>query len=102
MPDDTQNLSSQTLGGNQTLGGYSSCQISRLPKTQYDDIKVKSASKGVSEETIIESLNIVTPDKLAEAKAKLLRHSFYYPGYFFFFSAGCSAMFPGRLPKDFR
>ncbi len=44
----------------------------QITKTQYDDVKVKSASKGVSEETIIESLNIITPDKLSEEKAKLL------------------------------
>ncbi|MBI3984605.1 MAG: Flp pilus assembly complex ATPase component TadA [Candidatus Levybacteria bacterium] len=43
-----------------------------LNKSQYDDIKVKSASKGVSEEAIIESMEVVSPAKLAEAKAKLL------------------------------
>lgn len=71
MPNDSQNLSDQTLTENKTLADIllSSAQIT---KEQYDDVKVKSASKGVSEDTIIESLNIVTPDKLAEAKAKLL------------------------------
>ncbi len=43
-----------------------------LNKSQYDDIKVKSASKGVSEEAIIESMEVVSPAKLAEGKAKLL------------------------------
>ncbi len=43
-----------------------------LNKSQYDDIKVKSASKGVSEESIIESMEVVAPAKLAQAKAELL------------------------------
>lgn len=43
-----------------------------LNKNQYDDIKIKSASKGVSEESVIESMEIVPEAKLAEAKAKLL------------------------------
>ena len=47
-----------------------------ITQGQYDDIKVKSASKGVSEDTIIESISIVSADKLAEAKAKLLNIPF--------------------------
>ena len=43
-----------------------------LNKSQYDDIKIKSASKGVSEESVIESMEIVPEAKLAQAKAKLL------------------------------
>ncbi|KKP80453.1 MAG: type II secretion system protein E, partial [Candidatus Levybacteria bacterium GW2011_GWB1_35_5] len=43
-----------------------------LSKSQYDDIKIKSASKGVSEESVIESMEIVPEAKLAQAKAKLL------------------------------
>lgn len=43
-----------------------------INKQQYDEIKVKSASKGVSEETIVESMEIVQPDKLAAAKAQIL------------------------------
>jgi type IV pilus assembly protein PilB len=47
-----------------------------ITQPQYEDIKVKSASKGVSEETIVESLDIVPPAKLAAAKAKLLNIPF--------------------------
>jgi len=71
MPNDSQNLSSQLSGGNQTLTDVLFAD-KLITQVQYDDIKVKSASKGVSEDTIIESLNIVTADKLSEAKAKLL------------------------------
>ena len=75
MPKDSQNLSPQTLGENQTLSDIL-LSGKQITQEQYDDIKVKSASKGVSEDTIIESLNIVTPDKLSEAKAKLLNIPF--------------------------
>ena len=75
MPNDSQNLSTQTLVENQTLADILLAS-SQITKDQHEDIKVKSASKGVSEDTIIESLNIVTPDKLAEAKAKLLNIPF--------------------------
>jgi type IV pilus assembly protein PilB len=75
MPDDLQNYSSQGTGGNQTLADV--LLVDKLiTQVQYDDVKVKSASKGVSEDTIIESLNIVDADKLAEAKAKLLNIPF--------------------------
>ncbi|OGH11406.1 MAG: hypothetical protein A3B38_01090 [Candidatus Levybacteria bacterium RIFCSPLOWO2_01_FULL_36_13] len=43
-----------------------------ISQTQYDDIKVKSASKGVSEDTMIESMEIVPEDKLYQAKALIL------------------------------
>jgi type IV pilus assembly protein PilB len=43
-----------------------------ITQTQYDDIKVKSASQGVSSVSILESMDIVPEKKLAEAKAKLL------------------------------
>lgn len=39
---------------------------------QYNDIKVKSASQGVSEDILIESMEIVAPQKLSAAKAQLL------------------------------
>lgn len=39
---------------------------------QYEEIKVKSASQGVSDQTIIEQMHIVSEAKLAEAKAKIL------------------------------
>jgi type IV pilus assembly protein PilB len=75
MPSDTQNLSSQVVDSTQSLADTLLSQ-SLITKEQYSDIKVKSASKGVSEETIVESLNIVKPEKLAEAKAKLLNIPF--------------------------
>jgi type IV pilus assembly protein PilB len=75
MPNNVQNLSPQSSGENQTLSDVLLAD-KQITKLQYDDIKVKSASKGVSEETIIESLNLITPDKLAEVKAKLLNIPF--------------------------
>lgn len=70
MPD-TANLSTQDLPENQSLADILLAQ-NLINKTQYDDVKVKSASKGVSEDTIVESLSIVTPEQFAQAKAKLL------------------------------
>jgi len=75
MPNNVQNLSPQDSGENQTLADVLLTD-KLITKPQYDDIKVKSASKGVSEDAIIESLNIITPDKLAEVKAKLLNIPF--------------------------
>lgn len=43
-----------------------------INKQQFDDIKVKSASKGLSEESVVESMEIVSVDKLAAAKAQIL------------------------------
>ncbi len=43
-----------------------------ITKEQYDDIKVKSASQGVPQDTIIKNLNLVPEKKLAEAKAKVI------------------------------
>jgi type IV pilus assembly protein PilB len=42
-----------------------------ITKEQYDDIKVKSASQGVSSSSVIETAGIVGEKKLAEEKAKL-------------------------------
>ncbi len=39
---------------------------------QYEEIKVKSASQGLSLESVLTSLNIVPEEKITEAKAKLL------------------------------
>jgi type IV pilus assembly protein PilB len=75
MPNNVQNLSPQALEENQTLADVL-LSGKQITQEQYNDVKVKSASKGVSEDTIIESLNIVPPDKLAEAKAKLLNIPF--------------------------
>jgi type IV pilus assembly protein PilB len=43
-----------------------------LTKEQYNDVKVKSASKGVSEDTMIESMEIIPEDKLYQAKALII------------------------------
>ncbi|MGA2967916.1 MAG: ATPase, T2SS/T4P/T4SS family [Candidatus Levyibacteriota bacterium] len=75
MPNDTQNSSSQVIDSNQSLADALLAQ-NLITQEQYDDIKVKSASKGVSEETVVGSLNIVPPEKLAEVKAKLLNIPF--------------------------
>ena len=61
----------QTATENQTLSDI--LLSSRLiTQEQYSDIKVKSATQAVSDETIIKSLNLLPEDKLSEAKAKLL------------------------------
>ena len=70
MPD-ISNLSGLALNANESLSDILLAET-LITKEQYNDIKVKSASKGVSEDTIVESLDIVPPAKLAEAKAKLL------------------------------
>jgi type IV pilus assembly protein PilB len=71
MPENAVNLSSQSLNQNQTLSDIL-LSDKLITQVQYDDIKVKSASKGVSEETIVESLSIITPAQFAQAKAKML------------------------------
>lgn len=43
-----------------------------ITQEQYDDVKVKSASQGVSSVTVLESMGIIEEKKLAEEKAKLL------------------------------
>ncbi len=43
-----------------------------LTKEQYDDIKVKTASTGQTEESLIEKLGLVPEEKLSRAKAKIL------------------------------
>lgn len=73
MPDQV-NLS-QSINPNQTLSDIL-LSDKLISKAQYDDIKVKSASKDISEESIIESLNILSPEKFAEEKAKLLNIPF--------------------------
>ena len=71
MPSDSQNLSSQVVDSNQSLSDALLSQ-GLITKQQYDDIKVKRASQAISEESVVEALNIVPAEKLAEAKAKLL------------------------------
>lgn len=43
-----------------------------LNQAQYNDIKVKAATQGVSEESIISASRLISEDKIAEAKAKML------------------------------
>ena len=43
-----------------------------INQAQYRDIKLKAATLGESEETVIDSLKIVNEEKLAEVKAKML------------------------------
>lgn len=43
-----------------------------INQTQLSDIKVKSATQGIPEESVIQSLNLVPEERLSEAKAKLL------------------------------
>jgi hypothetical protein len=43
-----------------------------ITQEQYDEIKVKSASQGVSSESVLESEGIIPEKKLAEVRAKLL------------------------------
>ncbi|MBF8250134.1 MAG: type secretion system protein (GspE), type pilus assembly protein PilB [Candidatus Levybacteria bacterium] len=43
-----------------------------ITQEQFDDIKVKSSSQGVSSTSVLESMGIVDEKKLAEVKAKLL------------------------------
>lgn len=45
---------------------------SLITPAQYEEIKVKAATQGVSDEAIIKSENLVPDEKLIEAKAKLL------------------------------
>ncbi len=64
MPND--NLSS-----NQSLSDLLLSEKLITPE-QYNEVKVKSASQNISDESIITSTNLVPEVKLAEAKAKLL------------------------------
>lgn len=55
----------------QTLSDVLLSQHAITPE-QYNEIKVKSASQSINEEELIAQANLVTPDKIIEAKAKLL------------------------------
>ncbi len=66
MPD-TSTISS----GNQTLSDVLLSERLITP-AQYDDIKVKTASQGVTDESVIKLEKLVSEEKIAEAKAKLL------------------------------
>ncbi len=66
MPSDFQ-----TPIKNQTLSDILLAE-KLLTQEQFNDIKVKSATQNISEDSLITSLNIIPEAKLAEAKAKLL------------------------------
>lgn len=78
MPD-SANLSSQTVHTStspsvETNQSLSDILLSQnlINKAQYEDIKVQSASKNLSEEIVVEQMEIVAPEKLAQVKAQLL------------------------------
>ncbi len=66
MPSD-----SQTPAKNQTLSDILLAQH-LLTQEQYNDVRVKSATQNVSDESILTSSNYVSEQNLTEAKAKLL------------------------------
>ena len=43
-----------------------------ITKEQYDDIRIKSASRGISQEVIVKDSNLVPEKKLTEIKAKMI------------------------------
>jgi len=67
----TSDLSSQQLPEDKTLLDIL-LSDNLITKEQYNDIKVKSASQGISSASVIESMSIVDEKKLAEEKAKLV------------------------------
>ena len=71
MPDASFQSTAFTPAENRTLLDVLLAERLLTP-AQYEDIKVKSASQGTSEETALLSLNIVPQEKIAQAKAKLL------------------------------
>lgn len=66
MPD-----TSTSSSGNQTLSDVLLSERLITP-SQHEDIKVKSASQGVTDEAVVRSEKLVSEEKIAEAKAKLL------------------------------
>ncbi|KKQ28343.1 MAG: type II secretion system protein E [Candidatus Levybacteria bacterium GW2011_GWA2_37_36] len=67
----TSDFNSQQLPEHKTLTDVL-LEDGLITKEQYDDIKVKSTSQGVSSAIILESMGIIDEKKLAEEKAKLL------------------------------
>ncbi len=70
MPD-SSNLSSGNQGLAQTVSDVLLSEHLITPQ-QYEEVKVKSASQAVSDESIISAEKLVSEDKLVEAKAKVL------------------------------
>lgn len=74
MPDTSNPIPVQQFsatGDSQSLADLLFSQ-KLISKEQFDTVKVQSASKGIPEESMIESMEIVSPEKLAAAKASLL------------------------------
>ncbi len=67
----TSDVSSQQLPEHKTLLDILLLD-NLITKEQYDDIKVKSASQGVSSASILELTNIIDEKRLAQEKAKLV------------------------------
>jgi type IV pilus assembly protein PilB len=67
----TSDLNGQRLSEHKTLLDVLFAE-KLITREQYDEIKVKSASQGVTSESILESSGLVPEKKLAEAKARLL------------------------------
>lgn len=67
----TSDVSSQQLPEHKTLLDILLLD-NLITQEQYDDIKVKSTSQGVPSSSIIESMNIIPEEKLAQEKAKLV------------------------------
>ena len=67
----TSDVSSQQLPEHKTLLDILLLD-NLITQEQYNDIKVKSTSQGVTSTSIIESMNIIDEKKLAAEKAKLL------------------------------
>ena len=67
----TSDVSSQQLPEHKTLLDILLLD-NLITKEQYDDIKVKSASQGVSSASILELINIIDEKRLAQEKAKLV------------------------------
>lgn len=70
MPINDSNPQSENLEDTTLLDILSSEHL--LTKEQYEDVKVKSATEGVSYEDTLKSLNLVPVERILEAKAKLL------------------------------
>lgn len=72
MPDtpvQSDSNTNQTFSSDQSVSDILFAQHF-ITQEQYEDIKVKAATKAISEEEVIKELNIVTSAQLAEAKAK--------------------------------
>ena len=67
----TSDINSQSLTDNKTLIDIM-LFFNLITKEQYDDIRIKSASRGISQEAIIKDSNLVPEKKLTEIRAKMI------------------------------